>query len=187
MRRTIVSLSIAVFLCGCATKRQPESFTKLAEEFVYTSLANSPVNATKVGYHKHNGQELDSQLDDFSQRSIDQQRRWYQEYRIRLMGSVDAAQLNAEDRADYDIIQDQISLALLEVDTIQSYKHNPTTYVELIGNALYAPFTLEYTDKSTRLRQIISRMQKVPTLVDQAMRNLESAPHIWTQVALAEN
>ena len=38
---------------------------------------------------------------------------------------------------DYDILQDQISLSLLELDTIQNYKHNPTLYVELIGNALY--------------------------------------------------
>lgn len=178
---------LGAVLCGCGTKPQTESFDKLAEEFVYTSLANSPVAATQVGYHSHHGVALDSLLDDYSERSVEQQRRWYQDFRIRLVSSVDAGKLNAEDRADYDILQDQISLALLEIDTIQGYKHNPTLYVELIGNALYSPFVLQYTDKTTRFRQIIARMQKIPLLVEQAERQLVSAPEIWTTVAQGEN
>ena len=62
--------------------------------------------------------------------------------------------LTPEDRADLAIIHDQISLALLELQSIQSYRHNPTLYVELIGNALYSPYVLEYTDKATRYRHI---------------------------------
>src|SRR3982751_2151549 len=178
MSKVWIVMGLAALISACATYGPPEPFSKLAEEFVYSSLAFSPAAATQVGYHKHNGKELDYLLDDYSPAGIEEQRRWYQDFRLRLARSVRADQLSPDARADYDIVQDQISLALLEVDTIQSYKHNPTTYVELIGNALYAPFTLEYTDKSTRLRQIISRMQKVPTLVDQAMRNLESAPQI---------
>ncbi len=178
---------MCLFLCGCGTKRPAESFAKLAEEFVYTSLANSPATATSVGYHKHNGVALDSLLDDFSPRSLEQQRRWVQDFRIRLMSSVNESQLSAEDRADYDILQDQISLSLLELDTIQNYKHNPTLYVELIGNALYSPFVLEYADKTTRFRQIIARMRKIPPLVDRAESQLVSAPEIWTTVAQGEN
>ncbi|MEO8127053.1 MAG: DUF885 family protein, partial [Bryobacteraceae bacterium] len=187
MRRLIGIGSVLVFLSGCGTKPQAESFDKLAEEFVYTSLANSPVAATQVGYHSHKGVALDSRLDDYSAPSVEQQRRWYQDFRIRLVSSVDAEKLNPEDRADYDILQDQISLALLEIDTIQSYKHNPTLYVELIGNALYSPFVLQYTDKTTRFRQIIARMLKIPLLVEQAERQLVSAPEIWNTVAQGEN
>ena len=176
-----------MFLGGCGTKPQTESFDKLAEEFVYTSLANSPVSATQVGYHSHKGIALDSLMDDYSAQSVERQRQWYQDFRIRLMSSVDAEKLNAEDRADYDILQDQISLALLEIDTIQNYRHNPTVYVELIGNALYSPFVLQYTDKTTRFRQIIARMLKIPLLVEQAERQLVSAPEIWTTVAQGEN
>jgi uncharacterized protein (DUF885 family) len=100
---------------------------------------------------------------------------------------VDAASLNAEDRADFDILQDQVSLSLLEIDTIQNYKHNPTLYVELIGNALYSPFVLKYADDAARFRHIISRMKKIPLLVEQAQRQLVSSPEIWTTVAQGEN
>jgi uncharacterized protein (DUF885 family) len=104
-----------------------------------------------------------------------------------MQRSVKPESLNAEDRADFDIIQDQISANLLDLDTIQNYRHNPTAYVELIGNAVYVPYMLEYTDKPTRFRQIIARLQKIPTLLGQAQQNLESAPEIWTQVAQGEN
>jgi uncharacterized protein (DUF885 family) len=183
----IAVVSLFVICCGCAGRPQPEAFTKLAEEFVYTTLANSPVAATQIGYHKHQGIELDSLLDDMSPRALEQQRRWYQDFRIRLERSVDPSKLNAEDRADYDVVQDQISLGLLEFDTIQNYKHNPTSYVELVGNALYSPFVLEYADKTTRFRQIISRMEKIPVLIKQAEEQLVSSPEIWTSVAQDEN
>jgi uncharacterized protein (DUF885 family) len=188
MNRVLTYASVTLMLTGCSNYQPPpQDFSKLAEEFVYTSLSYSPVAATQVGYHKHGNVELDSELDDYSAQGLARIRRWYQDFRIRLQRSVKPDSLNAEDRADLDIIQDQISSTLLELDTIQNYRHNPTTYVELVGNAVYVPFMLEYTNKPARFRQIIARLQKVPTLIQQAEQNLESAPEIWTTVAQGEN
>ncbi len=44
-----------------------------------------------------------------------------------------------------------MNLSLLELDKIQSYRHNPTVYVELVGNALFNPFVLEYAPLETAL------------------------------------
>ncbi|HUS07527.1 MAG TPA: DUF885 domain-containing protein, partial [Bryobacteraceae bacterium] len=185
--RLVALIACSLFLTSCAKDAPPEPFSQLAEQFVYTSLSFSPVAATQVGYHTHNNVNLDSELDDYSPRSIAAQRRWYQDFRLRLERSQRAAQLSAEDKADYDIIQDQISLALLEIDGIQNYRHNPTAYVELAGNAVYTPFLLEYTDKPKRFSQIISRLRKLPALLEQARGNLVSSPAIWTKVAQQEN
>lgn len=171
---------------ACTTRPPNETFSKLAEEFIYTSLANSPASATQVGYHRHGNIDLDSALDDFSSDTVERQRRWYQNLRLRL-NAIDEHSLNPEERADLDIIQDQISLSLLELQTIRNYRHNPTMYVELVGNALYSPFVLEYTDKNKRYEHIISRMRAVPRLLRQARLNLVSAPKIWTKVAIDEN
>jgi uncharacterized protein (DUF885 family) len=181
----IVTTTIA--LSACAPQRPKESFSKLTEEFVYTSLANSPVAATQVGYHRHDDLELDSMLDDFSPTAIERQRQWYQDLRLRLQQSVDENALPPEDRADLDIIHDQISLALLELQSIQNYRHNPTVYVELIGNALYTPFVLEYADKAARYRHIINRLKGIPAFAERAQLNLTNAPEIWTKVAIEEN
>jgi uncharacterized protein (DUF885 family) len=188
MPRLVGSVVVALALAGCAqTRFERESFQKLAEEFVYTTLANSPALATQIGYHRHGDIDLDASLDDYSQDAIERQRRWLQELRLRFARSVEVDQLSPGDRADFDIISDQISLALLEFETIRNYRHNPTLYVELVGNALYTPFVLEYADKATRFRHIISRLEKVPELLRQARANLISAPDVWTRTAKAEN
>ena len=64
-------------------------------------------------------------LDDFSPAALDKQRRWYQDLRLRLQRSVDPKSLTPEDRADLDIIHDQISLALLELQSIQKLPAQP--------------------------------------------------------------
>ena len=176
-----------VFLAACAPEKPREPFAKLAEEFVYQSLANSPIAATQAGYHKHGGRQLDAELDDYSPAALERQRQWYQDLRLRLARTSNAKDLNADDRADLDIIHQSISLSLLELQSIQNYRHNPTLYVEAIGNALYAPFTLEYADKNTRFRHIIERLKQVPRFLTQAQLNLTSAPDIWTTVAIGEN
>ena len=179
--------AVALLMTGCVSDPPKRPFGQFAEEFVYTTLANSPVYATQAGYHMHQGLRLDSILDDLSPSNIERQRRWYQDFRLRLARSVDPAQLSPEDRADYDLLQDQISLALLELTGIQNYRHNPTYYVELAGAGLYAPYVLEYAGKEERFRHIIGRLQGVPALFAQARRNLLSAPGIWTKVAREEN
>ena len=183
----------ALAAAGCGRRKMPEAFASLAEEFVYSTLALSPVSATATGYHVHKDpktgaeRKLDEMLDDLSPAGIDQQRQFYTGFRRRLSDAVDPAQLEPEDRADFDIIQDQIALNLLELDEIQNYRHNPTLYVELIGNALFNPHVLEYAPKDVRVRQIIERMKKIPSFLDQAKANLAAAPEIWTRVALEEN
>ena len=177
---------IVVLTVGCSRKA-PEGLAQLRDEFVYEQLSFSPVTATQVGYHQHKGVNLDSLVDNVSQAELDRQRQFYRQFRQRLTQAVRPEELSAEDRADYDLISDQISLQLLELDEIQNWRHNPTVYVELIGNALFYPYVLEYAPKPERYRQIISRLEKAPAFLDQARQNLAAAPEIWRTVAIDEN
>ncbi len=175
----------SLMAAGCGTPQH--TFSKLADEFVYSTLTFSPVAATAAGLHQYQGQNLDLQLDDVSTSALDHQRAYYQRFRERLQGEVKEDALSAEDRADYHIMQDQVSLALLDLEETQSYLHNPTIYVEMAGNALFTPLTLEYAPLPVRIGHIIARLQKMPLLLDQARTNLSSSPALWTKVAVEEN
>lgn len=181
----LVLLMSTLAAAGCGTPEH--NFSKLAEEFVYTTLSFSPVAATSTGLHEYKGQNLDEQIDDMSPAALDHHRQYYVRVRARLLNDFKPETLPAESRADYDIIQDQISLALLDFEEIQSYLHNPTIYVELVGNALFTPFVLDYAPQPARIRHIIARLQKLPVFLDQARNNLTSSPDIWTKVAAEEN
>jgi uncharacterized protein (DUF885 family) len=172
--------------CKMTPEKQMPDFSKLTEDFVYGSLALSPVSATQAGYHEHQGVKLDEKLDDFSPSGIEAARKFDAGFHDRL-AAIDQQALSAEERADYQIIENAIELSLLDLQQIQSYRHNPTIYVELVGNALFSPFVLEYAPLDTRYRQIIQRLSQAPVLMDQAKMNLTDSPEVWTRVAREEN
>jgi uncharacterized protein (DUF885 family) len=183
-----LSIFVFVLLLGsCSSRPNPAmDFEKLTQDFIYGSLALSPVSATATGYHVHNGVPLDELLDDYSAGGLDQQRAFYQDFQMRI-AALDATKLDKEQRVDLDIIKNNIDLGLLELDTIQSYKHNPTIYVELAGNALFTPYMLNYAPIEKRFDQIIKRLERLPALFDQAKASLLDAPEVWNRVAREEN
>jgi uncharacterized protein (DUF885 family) len=180
-------VSLGLFSSRCSKSTSPSmDFDKLTQDFIYGSLALAPVNATATGYHVHNGVPLDELLDDYSTGGLDQQRNFYKDFQLRA-AALDVSKLDKEQRVDLDIIRNNIELALLELDTIQSYKHNPTIYVELVGNALFTPYMLNYAPLDKRFGQIIKRLERVPALFDQAKNDLVDAPEVWNRVAREEN
>jgi uncharacterized protein (DUF885 family) len=170
-----------------ATKGGGESqFEQLVDDFVFGTLALSPTTATGVGYHSHHGTSLDDLLDDFSAAGLAATRSLQNDMEARI-ARLDTASLDAEQRADVDIMRDALGASRLELDEIQSYRHNPTTYVELLGNGLYSPYVLQYAPAPERYRHIINRLLKVPELVRQAEANLQDSPEAWNLVARDEN
>jgi uncharacterized protein (DUF885 family) len=177
--------SICLFT-SCKMPGEHQDLSKLTDDFVYGSLALSPVSATAAGYHEHHGVKLDEKLDDFSPGGILEQAQFYSSFRDRL-ALIKPETLTPEERADYQILQNQIDLAVLDLREIRSFRHNPTVYVELVGNALFNPFVLNYAPVETRFRDIIQRLFKVPALMEQAKKNLTDSPEVWNRVAQEEN
>jgi uncharacterized protein (DUF885 family) len=173
-------------MTSCKMPGEQQDFSKVTEDFVYGSLALSPVAATSAGYHEHNGTRLDEKLDDLGFGGMQEQRKFYSDFRDRLT-LIKPESLSPEERADYQITQNQIDLTLLDLRQIQSFRHNPTVHVELIGNALFNPFVLEYAPIETRYRHIIQRLFKIPGFIQNAKTTLVDSPAVWTRVAMEEN
>ena len=169
------------------------AFAKLSDQFVKESLALSPVNASYAGFHEYKDPktgkviELDSQLDDVSAAGVAAQRAFYQAWRARFQKETPIASLDAQDAADYRLIDDNIGLTLLEYEHIQSYKHQPQIYVETVGNGLFLPMTQEYASKAVRLGHVISRIGQIPRFLDQAKSVLTDADPIFISTAVEEN
>src|SRR6266851_5033389 len=180
------------------TAKGPESvtsqkFAELSDQFMKESLALSPTIASAVGYHKHidvkTGKTvwLDALLDDLSLEGVAGQRTFYQQWRERFRKETPASALNPQDAADWQLIDDQIGLNLLEFDKIQSYRHNATVPVELIGNGLFLPLTQEYAPKDVRLGHVLARIGEIPRLLNQVKPYLSDADAIFVQTAIQEN
>jgi uncharacterized protein (DUF885 family) len=170
-----------------------QKFAALSDQFMKDSLAWSPVSASAAGYHSHmdprSGRPiaLDALLDDFSLESFATQRDFYASWRARFHEETPPASLDPEDAADWQLIDDQIGLNLLEFDRIESYKHNPTVVVELIGNALFLPLTQSYASHDVRLGHVLSRVGQIPRLLAQVQAYLSDSDPIWISTAVEEN
>jgi uncharacterized protein (DUF885 family) len=186
--RPLVPFAALICLTACtqAPSPVPQDAEKLTQDFIYGTLALSPMSATQAGYHQHNGKSLDDLLDDYSAAGLEQQRGFCKGIQDRA-AAMDAAKLDKEQKADLDIIKSNAGLCLLELNTIQSFKHNPTVYVELLGTALFSPYMLNYAPIEQRFDHITHRLEKVPALYDQAKANLLDAPEVWNRVAREEN
>ena len=159
---------------------------RIVDDFMYGSLALSPINATQAGYHRHKGVILDDLLDDYSPQGIEASRTLLQDIESRI-AKLDLASLNPEQRADVEILNSAVGNARLDADEIQGWRHNPTVYVELVGNAVYAPYVLHYAPPAERFGHIINRLKKIPTMMNQAKAALLDAPPDWNRVAREEN
>jgi len=196
--RILLFLSVASIFITAQTMKQNNTqanakFSQMCDQFVKDSLALSPVTASGAGYHKHLDPKtgktiaLDAQLDDVSAQGWAAQEKFYRAWRQRFQSETPVTSLNAQDSADFRLIDDQIALNLLEFEHIQSYKHNPTGYVELIGNSMFLPLTQEYASKEVRVGDVISRIGQIPRFIEQTKSQLTDSDPIFISTAIDEN
>ena len=170
-----------------------QKFAELSDQFMKDSLALSPTSASAAGYHKHvdakTGKtiELDALLDDMSLEAMAEQRAFYANWRERFRNETPVSALDPQDAADWQLIDDQIGLNLLEFDKIQNYRHNPTVPVELIGNALFLPLTQDYASHDVRVGHVLSRVDAIPRLLAQVKKYLSDSDPIFITTAIEEN
>ena len=196
MRALVLAAAFALLIPTVPGAAMPEpqtsKFAALAEEFVFTSLSFSPVAASGNGLHERvdpkTGQKVvfDELLDDYSPEAIAVQRAFYADVRKRL-AAIPKRDLDPQTRADYDLVDNMAAFALYAIDDEQLHKRKPQVYPESLGNALFAPMSLEYADRNARAAHFVARLERVPAFVDRATANLVESNEIYRKVALEAN
>ncbi len=188
MRRTVGLVApLALLLAGCGKKAvREQDFLSLTEEFVHATLALSPVTATAAGYHRHDGVLLDEKLDDVTAKGIEASRRHWRAWLERL-SRIDERSLDEQSRADLGLMRNLCESGLFQLDTEQGWKNNPTYYVELLGTALFTPYSLEYAPAEERWQHLVARLEAAPAFLESARTNLVQSNPVWTETAIEEN
>jgi uncharacterized protein (DUF885 family) len=176
-----------LLLISCGPSQPPVTINDLVRDYTYTILSHFPSWATQAGYHNHPGKTLDDSLEVYSERELNEVRQFLEQFEKRMAGSIDPEKLDPQQRADYDVLRLHVQQLRFDLDIAQSYKHNPTLYIELVGNAVFNLFTLDFAPLEQRYDAIIARLGKVSSLVEQARVNLTDAPDIWAKTAVEEN
>jgi hypothetical protein len=160
-----------------------EDFDRLAQEYLHASLEIHPTRATAQGYHRH-----DERLEDFSEAGIRRAVRTYHDYLAR-MEQLDASQLDLSRRIDHRLLANDIRSALFELEELQSYRHDPTVYNDILGfSTLFLTLLPEGAPEwRERLRSLGRRLEAFPELLAAARTHLAGVSPVLIDYVIDAN
>jgi uncharacterized protein (DUF885 family) len=164
---------------SAATAKQ--QFQKIADDYLdQVYFPNNPTTGTLTGYHQY-----DTQLEDFSRKSIDAQIAALKTWETRV-SAVPAADLDQTTRGDREMVLSNIRSTLLTLETIRPWEKNPDNYSSGITNSVFTIMERKFASPDERLRSVIAREKLMPSRLQQARENLKNPPHIYTEIAIEQ-
>ena len=159
-----------------------ENVDRLCREILATLWRQSPVNATYLGIHDHDGR-----LGEFDADALAAQRAELQAQRaaIQSLRKTDA-QMSADHRLDLRLLEAELEMLVRTQDEIRPALRNPCIYLEEVTFGVYLLMLREFAPPEDRARSMLARLREVPRVLTEARRNLHAAedvPRLWAEMA----
>ena len=171
----VLIVGTTLLMRGTAQARSP--FAAMVDEYLDRFAAYHPSIAAGNGLHGHDGQ-----LEDFSAAAIAGEVTWLRATRKRL-DTVDVARLTADERVDHRILQGIIDGWLLDLDTVRTWTRNPMIYASAVSDGVHDLMTMESSAAPERLRQVVTKLRGVPSLLAAARANIHTPPRVFVERA----
>ena len=177
MRKTFtILLLIAATLTLHAQDTGP--LNKLADDFWTWRAKYAPFNGDDVPRIERPGG-----MRDWSRASIDKRRKDLAEFEARWK-KIDASEWPIGRQVDYRLIGSALSRVHWELDVNPSWRRDPTFYISQTLTALVEALTVPAPYDETRSREILARIDNMPSILEQGMQNLEKPPAPFARVAV---
>ena len=202
MRPTLLALALATALVSScasvpATQRDsapatapaavdstPDaSFAEVSSRWLDGMFALSPVSATAIGNHQHDGE-----IDDLSAEGRARSLAFSREILAQL-DAIDTSRLSRENQVDALILRNQLQSDIWGSESLQGWAWDPQVYSGLAGSAIYSLMAREFAPMPDRLKSATLRMEKLPALYAQMRANLDPArvPKIHAETVAKQN
>ena len=202
MRPTLLTLALATALvssCASAPATQRDSapatapaavestpdasFAEVSRRWLDGMFALSPVSATAIGNHQHDGE-----IDDLSAEGRARNLAFSREILAQL-DAIDTSRLSRENQVDALILRNQLQSDIWGSESLQGWAWDPQVYSGLAGSAIYSLMAREFAPMPERLKSATLRMEKLPALYAQMRANLDPArvPKIHAETVAKQN
>jgi uncharacterized protein (DUF885 family) len=172
-------LLAAILFVSPGVAQTPRSFDAVIDSYLDRFAAYHPSIAAGNGLHSHDGQ-----LEDFSAASIAAEIKWLRATR-QVLAAVDAGPLTADQRVDRRILLGIVDGWLLELDTVRTWTRNPMIYATAISDGVPNLMTMESSPPAVRMRQVLTKLHAVPSLLAAARANIRRPPRVFVERAAA--
>lgn len=183
---TLAALPVEAAKTPAAAVKSPRAdaaFKALGQRFIASAMRLSPVEATALGIHDHDGQLPDITAAGRAARVA--------EWRAILteLGRINPASLSRENQVDYAILTNELRYRLFANDELQEWAWNPLSYNDIAGGGLYTLAARDFAPWDVRLKSATARMEAIPALLAESRRQLVPArvPPIYAQTVARQN
>lgn len=174
-----LALSLLIFATSVASVvSATESLDKLADDFWSWRAKYAPFTGDDV-----NRMERPGGIRDWSRPSVDQRRKDLGQFESRWK-ELDAAAWPTSKQVDYRLIGSALSRVRWELDINPRWKRDPTFYVEQTLTALAESLTVPAPYDEARSREILTRIENIPSILEQAPKNLDQPPAPFATVTI---
>ena len=172
-----VALFASVAMCS-ANLAVAESLDKLADDFWAWRAKYAPFTGDDV-----NRIERPGGIRDWSRASLDQRRKDLEQFEARWK-KIDPSNWPISKQVDYKLIGSALSRVRWELDGNPRWKRDPNFYVEQTLTALVEALTVPAPYDDARSREILTRIENIPSILQQGAENLEKPPAPFATVAI---
>ena len=159
----------------------PQDYDKLVDDYFDGYFTFHPTAGTAAGFHQY-----DTKLEEYSQKSREAEIAFLIEQRQRF-GSLDPDHLNGEEqRADLQLVMNDINARLLELQNIRMWQRNPDIYSSSPSYTIFILMSRNFAPAAERLKSVIAREQQMPANFAAAKANLKDVPKVYTEIALEQ-
>ncbi|HXW50380.1 MAG TPA: DUF885 domain-containing protein [Candidatus Acidoferrales bacterium] len=155
-------------------------FQATARAIVDNILAHEPIEATWAGIHTYDAEYPDVSADGFAQQAARAKQH------LATLRGYDPRQLNPQDKIDWQMLVSKFEVQQRELADLEPHKHSPSLYPNVAVEGIYCLLARDYAPLSERLPALVSRLSKIPQILEAGRTNLERAPAVWRDIALEE-
>ncbi len=178
---TTVALSLTFALTSTFATPADDEFEKIAKDYIEGFLASHPEAATQLGDHR-----FDEQLSDYSPSNRDRLLVREKQFRAALKDFEDTAKLSGPNQVDVRILRENVEGRVFELEELKESDWNPLVYNESLANSLYLLVARDFDSPEKRIPSLRKRMEAIPHVIEQAEKNLQHPPRVYTETAIEQ-
>src|SRR5881398_1914105 len=174
------TFTIILLIAAAAPLRAQDTapLDKLADDFWTWRAKYAPFNGDDVPRMERPGG-----VRDWSRASIEQRRKDLAGFEARLK-KIDASHWPVPQQVDYRLIGSALSRVRWELDRNPRWKRDPNFYIEQTLTALVEALTVPAPYDESRSREILTRIENIPSILRQGAENLDNPPAPFATVSV---
>src|SRR5205814_1433474 len=183
MQKCVVLLLLLLLPCGIRGQTEPPASTsdtldKLANDFWSWRAKYAPFTGDDV-----NRLERSGGVRDWSAAAIDKRGRDLKDFDARYQ-KIDAGDWPVSQQVDYRLIGSALSRVHWELEVNPRWKRDPNFYIEQTLTPIVEALTVPGPYDEARSREILTRIENVPSILQQGSENLDKVPAPFVNVAI---